>query len=170
MLLAVAAAGGAQAAEGTAAHWREHAITFNYFGFTTDYSCDGARDKVRALLQALGAREDFTIRRRGCVQGPGEIEPFVKLELEFATLEPADIEAPSAVPGEYRTVALSYNRPRSFGFGDCELVEQFRDQVFPAFSGQVLDDRVACVPGQNRSWRLALRVLMPPADTGAADL
>ena len=33
-----------------AAHWVERKLDYTYQGFTDKYSCDGLRDKVRAML------------------------------------------------------------------------------------------------------------------------
>src|SRR5579884_669143 len=39
-----------------AAKWVKKKINFTYQGFTTHYSCQGLRDKVRDVLLQLGAR------------------------------------------------------------------------------------------------------------------
>ena len=42
--------------------WQKHEYSFQYFGFTTTYSCDGLASKLRVLLIAAGARAE---RHRG---------------------------------------------------------------------------------------------------------
>src|SRR6266436_6762217 len=49
-----------------AAVWKEQHLRFFYMGRTARYSCDGLRDKVRAMLLDLGARRDLTITALGC--------------------------------------------------------------------------------------------------------
>src|SRR6267154_4119568 len=49
-----------------AAVWREQHLEFFYMGRTSRYSCDGLRDKVRAMLLDLGARRDVKIAAIGC--------------------------------------------------------------------------------------------------------
>src|ERR1700687_3092690 len=49
-----------------AAVWREQHLDFFYMGRTSRYSCDGLRDKVRAMLLDLGARRDLKIAAIGC--------------------------------------------------------------------------------------------------------
>ena len=39
--------------------WKEQHLKFFYMGRTSRYSCDGLRDKVRAMLLDLGARRDI---------------------------------------------------------------------------------------------------------------
>src|SRR5271170_1760556 len=46
--------------------WKEQHLSFTYMGRTSRYSCDGLRDKVRALLLDLGARRDLKITALGC--------------------------------------------------------------------------------------------------------
>src|SRR5947209_1353949 len=55
-----------------AAVWREQHVDFFYKGRTSRYSCDGLRDKVRAMLLDLGARRDLKITAIGCY-GPGRL-------------------------------------------------------------------------------------------------
>jgi hypothetical protein len=43
-----------------AAVWKEQNIDFTYFGRTSRYTCDGIRDKLRAILGAMGARRTCT--------------------------------------------------------------------------------------------------------------
>src|SRR3984893_18631954 len=49
-----------------AAVWREQHLDFFYMGRTSRYSCDGLRDKVRAMLLDLGARRDLKVMAVGC--------------------------------------------------------------------------------------------------------
>ena len=46
--------------------WKEQHVSFFYTGRTARYSCDGLRDKMRAMLLDLGARRDLKIVPLGC--------------------------------------------------------------------------------------------------------
>src|SRR5882672_12674666 len=67
-LVFAASAWSADAPSGTpiAAVWKEQHLEFFYMGRTSRYSCDGLRDKVRAMLLDLGARRDLKISAVGC--------------------------------------------------------------------------------------------------------
>ena len=41
-------------------------LSFAYSGYATVYSCDALLDKVRVILQSLGARDTLRIRSCGC--------------------------------------------------------------------------------------------------------
>ena len=49
----------AQSGATVTAVWRKQHLQFAYLGFTMRYTCDGLRDKVRAMLIELGARRDL---------------------------------------------------------------------------------------------------------------
>ncbi len=53
-----------------AAMWQQHQAMIQYFATGTSYSCDGIEDKVRQILQYVGARADMKVRAAGCDQGP----------------------------------------------------------------------------------------------------
>ena len=44
-----------------AAVWKQRKVEFHYFGRTSRYSCDGLRDKMRAMLLEMGARQDLRV-------------------------------------------------------------------------------------------------------------
>src|SRR5688572_32896560 len=46
--------------------WKVQSLSFAYSGYATVYSCDALLDKVRGILQSLGARETMQIRSWGC--------------------------------------------------------------------------------------------------------
>src|SRR5262245_7020958 len=45
--------------------WKVQSLSFAYSGYSTIYTCDALLDKVRDILQGLGAR-DTRIRSMGC--------------------------------------------------------------------------------------------------------
>ena len=147
-----------------AAVWEEHELIFRYQGFTTLYSCQGLRSKVRDLLEALGAREGFSVRPYGCASAPFEPSPIAGVKLKFATLRPlADDSGETSQAAVWRSVRLSRPVTRFLERGDCFLIERFRDQVLPAFTHEVVWDRTRCIPHSldGSAPNLSLRVLAP---------
>src|ERR1700675_4689975 len=66
LFLALLRPAGAESGDPIAAVWKEQHLRFFYMGRTSRYSCDGLREKVRAMLLDLGARRDLTITALGC--------------------------------------------------------------------------------------------------------
>ena len=157
-------ASGAAVADDSAPHsagvWQKHEYSFQFMGFTTTYSCDGLADKLKTLLIASGARSDAAARAGACASGFGRPDKFARADLTFYTLAPADSASGGSAPagssasgakpvnGTWIPVAISSNRPRELGTGDCELVEQFRSNVLGMFSARNVENRTTCVPHQ----------------------
>lgn len=130
------------------ATWHEHEFDFTYMGFTTQYSCDGLRHKVQLILVALGARGQPDIRATGCeIHGGVAMAPHVHVRVAFPEAVAADAGA-DAFDVVQETVTLSPRRPQGLAAGDCELVEQLRDRVFPLLGTEVVAERTGCVPHQ----------------------
>src|SRR5215469_16692190 len=71
------------------AHWVEKKLRFVYQGFTTRYSCQGLRDRVRDVLLQLGARaSDLNVRQIGCTTGFSQPDPAPSVGGTFYVLEP----------------------------------------------------------------------------------
>jgi len=175
LLLAVLAGGAAAAAP--ASHdtgvWQKHQYSFAFMGFTTTYSCDGLADQLKRLLIAAGARSDVKSQPGACASSFGRPDKFARANLTFYTLAPegaaagasgqaadtgdtaaagdkaGDKPAGKPVAATWRAVALAARSPRELGIGDCELVEQFRNQVLPMFTTRNVEDRTTCIPHQN---------------------
>jgi hypothetical protein len=130
--------------------WQKHTYSFQYFGFTTTYSCDGLASKLRVLLIAAGARADAKAVSGACARGYGTADKFAQANLTFYTLAPLGNGATTGAPinGAWRSVALADRRPRDIALGDCELVEQFRDKVLPMFSTRNVESGMTCIPNQ----------------------
>lgn len=129
--------------------WQAHELQFQYRGFTTFYSCDGLVSKLQVLLKAAGARDDAKVTSRGCTDIGGHIDRFAAARLVFHSLAPAGPEEAGALPVQWRRLRIANNRPLDLASGDCELVEQFRDEVLhKAFATRNAVDRIHCVPHQ----------------------
>jgi hypothetical protein len=181
----------ADAAATVNAVWVERELTFTYMPLTSYYSCDGLRDKVRWILQQLGARPGFKVTSRGCVevQGP-EVFPGVKIVAAFPAAATPELlsqlaseaskrelaaratgkahpvaEATAQFPARVRRVEFKSGRSslEDLQDGDCELIEQMRDRVFGQLGVKVVDDHVHCVPRQVSlgAVRMTLEVLEP---------
>jgi hypothetical protein len=140
-------AAGADTARGA---WQKRDYSFQFFGFTTTYSCDGLASKLRVLLIAAGARADAKSTSGACASGFGSPDKFARANLRFYALVPleAGASAGSRINGVWRAVVIADRSPREVAPGDCELIEQFRDKVLPMFTTRNIDSRMTCVPNQ----------------------
>ncbi|MGA2186914.1 MAG: hypothetical protein ABSH33_00185 [Steroidobacteraceae bacterium] len=150
-LLASNMAYGDAAATPEAGVWQRHEYSFAFMGFTSTYSCDGLANQLKLLLIAAGARPDVKAQAGACASGFGRPDKFARADLTFYTLAPAAAAKPgdgAPVDGSWIPVALAYQRPRTLGRGDCELVEQFRTSVLPMFTTRNVENHTTCVPHQ----------------------
>jgi hypothetical protein len=155
-----------------AAAWKRHEVEFSYMGFTTRYSCDGLRDKMKLLLQQAGVRKDLKVTTWGCEVGNGRVTEFPRLRMTFYAPEipqAGQREVGEPVMAEWKRVRVEANKLRSVELGDCELVEQFRDKILPLLTTRNVVDETTCIPHQLSGSRINLQyeVLQgpPPPDT-----
>jgi hypothetical protein len=142
------------------ATWQKHEYSFAFMGFTSTYSCDGLADKLKALLIAAGARSDAKSQAGACASGFGRPDKFARASLVFYTLSPAGTGTASdakPVDAVWLPVALSARSPRQLALGDCELVEQFRNNVLPMFTTRNVQNNVTCIPHQNSGSNIDLK-------------
>jgi hypothetical protein len=139
--------------------WQSHKYTFQFMGFTSTYSCDGLADKLRIVLLAAGARADVKSTPGACASGFGRPDKFARADLTFYTLAPADSggAAGADVPGVWRPVTFAARQPRELAVGDCELIEQFRQQVLRMFTTRNVVNNTTCVPHQESGSNIDLR-------------
>ena len=138
---------------GQSAVWTQKEFQFVYQGFTTKYSCDGLRDKMRTVVLELGARKsDLKVYERGCSGRSGVPDPFPGVTVKMSVLVPADAAvAPGAeptVPSQWKAVMLKLDNSSLSEAGECELVEQVKQKVLPFFSTRNVDLKNNCVPHQ----------------------
>ncbi len=143
-----------------AAAWKRHEVEFTYMGFTTRYSCQGLRDKMRILLRAAGVRPDFKVSTAACSDQPGRVTPFPRVRMVFYAAElpvagARDVGEP--VAAVWKPVTFAHRQPRGLEIGDCELVEQFRDRVLSVFAVRNVSGDVRCIPHQLSGSSFALR-------------
>jgi hypothetical protein len=140
--------------------WQKHEYSFVFMGFTSTYSCDGLADKIKVLLIAAGARQDAKSFPGACANGFGRPDKFARANLTFYTLVPSGTDTPPGskqVNGVWRPVSFAHRSPRELSTGDCELVEQFRNNVLPMFTTRNVDDHTTCVPHQDSGSLISLR-------------
>jgi hypothetical protein len=140
--------------------WQKHEYSFAFLGFTSTYSCDGLADKLEVLLIAAGAKRDAKSRPGACASGFGRPDKFARADLTFYTLAPAGSGTPAdakRVDAIWRTVSFADHSPRELSTGDCELIEQFRNDVLPMFTTRDVDNHTTCIPHQLSGSLISLR-------------
>jgi hypothetical protein len=163
------------AAASVPAIWAKHGITFGYQGLTTQYSCEGLKDKMEALLSYFGARDgSIRVRAYGCAGGPYRASPAVNLDMEFETLAPAPADGAAAATIRGRRVErdlfpasqISRDAPTFIQRGDCELVQKFVAKVLPSFTHDIRKDLTRCIPHELDGTvpNLRVEVLVPDAE------
>ncbi len=198
-LLAPAVAPASDAAQPAAAGaptvnavWVEREFSFTYMGLGTYYSCDGLRNKLEFVLEAIGARKDPKVTvacldpigietlpmARIRVAVPAEATPELLRQLEdeqsrrelVGRVQGKDggIDAATAqFPAQLRVVEFVGRRGRRIEDGDCELLSQLLPQVLkPLGVRELPGSALRCVPKQSQfgAVRLQLESLhaLPP--------
>ena len=143
--------------------WKEQHIDFLYMGRTAQYSCDGLRDKVRAMLIDLGARRDVKIEAVGC-QADGVPTSAPRLGLVFsapalpdAAAKPQRVGDLAATDARFEAFTLASDAFRNMGIGDCELVEEFARQILPKLVTRNVKQDIACVPYEQSGSRFLVQ-------------
>ena len=167
MLCTPARPAGTEGGSPVAAVWKEQHVRFLYRGRTSRYSCEGLRDKVRAMLLDLGARRDLSVTALGCEDTAAQLRRAAlgpSLNLVFST--PALPEAAAkplragdlaAVNARFETFKITSDAFRTMGVADCELVEEFARQILPKLVTRNLQQDITCVPFQQSGGRFLVR-------------
>jgi len=147
--------------------WKEQHLSFFYMGRTSRYSCDGLRDKVRAMLLDLGARRDLQITALGCEDtaervrleslGPSLTMVFSSPALPDAAAKPQHPGDLAAVDARFEAFTITSDAFRNMGIADCELVEEFARQILPKLVTRDLKQDITCVPFQQSGGRFLVR-------------
>jgi hypothetical protein len=127
--------------------WQHHQVTFNYFGITSLYTCDGLEDQVRQILLHLGARNDAKVYASGCPGPYNAPSRTAWVKADFYTLAPAaDAAGSGTVKANWTAVEVTPRRPAYMGDGDCELMQAMKDLIMKNFSLRNVEYRTSCVP------------------------
>ena len=146
--------------EEVAANWKRHEVDLVYMGFTTRYTCSGLKSKVLLLLKHVGVRPDVKVLERGCEYGYQKVADFPHVKIIFYMPEIPEAgshDVGEPVLGVWKTVAIKRNAPRGLDWGDCELVEQFRDRVLSRMTTRNNEGDINCIPHQLIGNRIDLR-------------
>lgn len=157
--------GPAEQTENVQAQWQPHKLDFQFMGFRTYYSCTSLEDRLEQLLRDLGAKPDVHVSATGC--SPSEISRTItaRIRLSMPANAGSAVTADNPVfPAQRKTVTLAIHSGRQIGAGDCELLEQVRDQLLPALQLKIVKDDLHCFPGQevlgNRTMQVAALVTL----------
>lgn len=161
----------APSSEPQSAVWTEKELSFVYQGFTTHYSCDGLRDKVRSVLLDLGAeKKGLKVMEMGCSRPSGGPDPFPGVRVKMRVLQPADspdaakAADPTPVAAHWKPVDLKLRDNFTTDSGECELVEQIRHNIVPLFAARNVDLQTTCIPHQATASRPTLKMEVLVAD------
>jgi hypothetical protein len=159
----LASVGSADTGNPIPAVWKEQHLSFFYMGRTARYTCDGLRDKVRAMLLDLGARRDLTITALGCVAPAARVRlesvgPSLNIvvstpALPLAKLKPLHPGDLGKVDARFERFSITSDAFRNMGITDCELVEDFAHQILPKLATRDLKQDITCVPFQQSGGR-----------------
>jgi hypothetical protein len=147
--------------------WYVQQIEMRYVGGTTIYSCGGLRDRVRAIMLRLGAREDVAVVVADC-ESPG-LMPRVRIALTSAVPATSAIverltqydertqliarvrgeTLPGAAdlerfPAVIERISFSRDPRLALRPSDCDLVRQIRREVVPRMAVRVVTDNLNC--------------------------
>jgi hypothetical protein len=154
----------AETGEGTFALWTDKELNFVYMGFTTHYSCDGLRDKMRDVLLDLGAdKKTLKVTELGCTSPYGAPDPFPGVRVKLRVLQPGWDDKQNPVPAHWQPVDLKLRDSFWNDSGECELIEQIKQKVLPLFATRNVQLQSNCIPHQATATRptLKLEVLRP---------
>ncbi|HZC79912.1 MAG TPA: hypothetical protein VE258_19310 [Ktedonobacterales bacterium] len=125
--------------------WTPKEVDFVYRAFTSKYTCDGLRDKVRGIVLKLGARADADVRTYGCMQA-SRPEPWPNVSIRIHVLRPAANDSAATVAAHWQTVDFAAGRDPTEVAGECELIAQVREHVLPLFTARNITGSTTCVP------------------------
>ena len=147
--------------------WKAQQVSFEYRGESTVYSCSSLQDKLVMILRTMGAREDVRLHSFVCDEQlriarfqVSMKSPVIASEenVREATEHDSKDQLVARVSGEklasatdlerfpavWKTVSFARDRGMRLERGDCELVQQVREQILPRMSVRVVKDKVRC--------------------------
>lgn len=151
--------------------WLEHEASFVYIGQTTYYTCHGLRDKVRYILEQVGARRDDLKVLVSCTATGVGVETMPRVQIKATLPVAATPEllqqlrddpkrelvarvrgegspdlATAQFPAVRKVVQFDGSRASRVEEGDCELLESLVARVFPELGVEVVEgSRLQCV-------------------------
>lgn len=160
--------------------WMTRSVDFVYSNLNSYYSCTALQSKLRAILQAAGAQHQLAVRMQ-CASGDlvdtvrAQITMIAPVEATAGNVAAAttfdgryeliarlrNVQLPTATDIErfaasWRTVTIARGPELSLDAGDCELLKDVSEQIFPRLSVRV-DSKLSCAaPGTRAAGRLRL--------------
>jgi hypothetical protein len=163
LVLGLALAFPATAAETVDAAWNELEIEFVYLSLNVGYSCDLMEARIKMLLRHVGAAEDVEVTMQPCT-GFDRPQRRLRMTARFSTLVPAGEGNVDIVKAGWSKVELGKGHPRSIDDSDCELLEHFQEHLLSAIEHKVIEGRIGCdAVRRSTVGRLKLKVLKPVA-------
>jgi hypothetical protein len=128
--------------------WQHHKLTFNYYGITALYTCDGLEGHVRQILLHLGARKDVSVMATGCPGPFNTPSHSAWVNTDFYSLAPAAAATGKSdtVDARWTILEVTPRRPGFMGDGDCELIQEMKDLITKNFSLRDIEYHTDCVP------------------------
>ena len=182
----LAIAGSSADAGSVEAVWKAQQVNFEYRGYSTTYSCRSLENKLETILRSVGAREDLQLQSYACDEQLGIARFQILLQSPVAatpenirdiTTHDAKDELIARVQGEklaraedvqrftavWKTVSFARDRRMRLERGDCELIQQLRQQILPRMSVHIVKDNVRCSSsfGNVGPPRLTVSALVP---------
>jgi hypothetical protein len=145
-----------------AAVWTPRQIAFQYTGFTTKYTCDGLRDKMRSVLTMLGAQQ-VQLTSFGCLDR-STTATVSGVYIKMSVLQPVGATAKAqAVPALWQPIDLLAKRDLVDAAADCELIYQIKLKILPLFAARSVEYSADCAAHQLLlgGTKLTAEVLMP---------
>ncbi|HEY5807710.1 MAG TPA: hypothetical protein VIT67_07065 [Povalibacter sp.] len=166
-LAATAAVPGAAISEPLEAIWRVQTFPFEYRSLDTYYNCDSLEQKMRAILEAVGAHRSVVVQTN-C---EGGLAKRISARIAIATPVPASeenlraatafttrdelvarihrIALPTSadVPrftAQWQTLSLARIRDATITLSDCDLLRGMSEQVFPRIAVRVTKEKFVC--------------------------
>jgi hypothetical protein len=147
------APGGAAAGDTqVSAVWKVQTLHFLYLGRTARYSCIGLEDKMQTLLLALGARRDLSVHAQGCgaaerVTQGASVGPSVNIVFSSPVPgRPSPGGDVDALDARFEPFSLASDAMHNMQSADCELVQQFVQQILPKLATRNVKTDISCSP------------------------
>ena len=157
------------------AKWVSRDVQFIYRGVATQYSCDGLKNNMLMILQALGARrEDLKVHSSHCSTELDPVSRAPGIQATISVLVPATAAEvaradPNIVRAHWTRVDLTRTRNLDTAHGQqCELLEQTQRELLPLFTSRHLDYSSFCVPNTEVSTGMTFSVEVLEVDSKAA--
>jgi hypothetical protein len=167
--------------------WYTQSLDFRFRGTGVAYSCAGLTAKLAAILSAVGARNSSAMRCRGNGVSSVEVElqaqsavaataenlaavtQFDAKQRLLAHLKGERLPSVADIPrfsARWQVIDVHRIRRVRLGPGDCELLQQVSEQLFPKLAIEVVHDGLSCHPGSATRISRPLRVvaLFPNGD------